>query len=133
MRLSTRSAGLITAVLLAMVLWAVPAEAVVHEIVAQWCSGQEELEPPGLSRPGSKNFAQPVNANGFVGAPVLDAGLGGFLLTFNFDHRASKVVGSGIFVQIGFIGATPLFIELPVPDPDFPAFRHCPRLAEFGL
>lgn len=69
MSLSTRSAGLITAVLLAMVLWAVP----------------------------------------------------------------SKVVGSGIFVQIGSIEGTPLFIELPVPDPDFPAFRHCPRLAEFGV
>lgn len=133
MRISTRSAGVITAVLLAMVLRAVPAEAVVHEIVAQWCSGQGELEPPGLTRPGSKNFAQPVNANGFVGEPVLDTDLGGFLLTFNFDHRASKVVGSGIFVQIGVIGSTPLFIELPVPDPDFPAFQHCPRLAEFGL
>lgn len=74
-----------------------------------------------------------MNANGFVGAPVPNAGLGGFLLTFNFDHRASKVVGSGIFIQIGSIEGTPLFIELPVPDPDFPAFRHCPRLAEFGV
>jgi hypothetical protein len=115
----------------AMLLWAAPAEAVVHEIVAAWCSGQE-LEPPGVSRGGSKNFAQPVNANGFVGEVVADAELGGLLVTFNYDHPASKVIGTGEFVEIGRApGNIPIFIELVQPDPDFPAFSRCPRLADF--
>jgi hypothetical protein len=135
MRISPRSGGVIVAVVLAVGVWAVPAEAVVHEIVAAWCSGQE-LEPPGLSRPGSQNFAQPVNSNGFVGDVVFDPDLGGLLVTFNYDHPASKVQGSGVFIQIGSTPTdppVPIFIELVEPDPDFPAFQHCPRLAEFGI
>lgn len=120
------------ALIAAAMLWATtPAEAVVHEIVAQWCSGQEPLEPHGLSQPGSKNFARPVNANGFVGDAVFDPALGGLLVTFNFDHPASKVIGSGIFIPIGATpDGTPIFIEVPIPDPDFPAFKHCPRLSQ---
>ena len=121
--------GVIAAAGLALLLNAVPAHAVVHEIVAAWCSGQE-LEPPGLSDPSKRSFARPVNANGFVGAVVFNGSLGGLLVTFNYDHPASKVEGSGVFLQIG---ATPLgmpiFIELVQPDSDFPAFQHCPRLA----
>jgi hypothetical protein len=132
MRKSPRLGGVIVAAVLAIMLWAVPAEAVVHEIVAAWCSGQE-LEPPGLSQPGSKNFAQPVNANGFVGEAVFDPTLMGLLVTFNYDHPASKVQGSGEFLEIGETpDGVPIFIELVEPDPDFPAFQHCPRLAEFA-
>jgi|SRR5688572_104426 len=121
--------GVIVAAGLALLFSAVPAHAVVHEIVAAWCSGQE-LEPPGLSDPSKPNFAKPVNANGFVGAVVFNASLGGLLVTFNYDHPASKVEGSGTFVQIGATPqGTPIFIELVQPDSDFPAFRHCPRLA----
>jgi hypothetical protein len=110
-------------------VWASPSHAVVHEIVAQWCAGHGELEPPGLSDPTESNFARPVNANGFVGEPVFDADLGGLLVTFNYDHPASKVQGSGQFIQIGATpDGTPIFIELVEPDPDFPAFSQCPRL-----
>jgi hypothetical protein len=110
-------------------VWASPSQAVVHEIVAQWCAGHGELEPPGLSDPTESNFARPVNANGFVGEPVFDADLGGLLVTFNYDHPASKVQGSGQFIQIGETSdGTPIFIELVEPDPDFPAFQQCPRL-----
>jgi hypothetical protein len=70
-----------------------------------------------------------VNANGFVGPAVFNAQLGGLLVTFNYDHPASKVEGTGIFVQIGSAGGTPIFIELVRPDSNFPAFQHCPRLA----
>ncbi len=111
-------------------VWASPAHAVVHEIVGQWCAGRGPLDPPGINDPARGNFAQPVNANGFVGEPVFSAALGGLLVTFNFDHPASKVQGTGEFVQIGATpDGTPIFIELIEPDPTFPAFQHCPRLA----
>lgn len=130
MNISRRAAGVIAAVVLATVLGTVPAEAVIHEIVAQWCSGREPLGPHGLSRGGSKNFAQPVNANGFVGDAVFNASLGGLLVTFNYDHPASKVRGTGTFIQIGSTpDGVPIFIERVEPDPDFAAFQHCPRLA----
>ena len=74
-------------------------------------------------------FTVPVNANGFVGAPVFNATLGGLLVTFNYHHPASKVEGTGTFVMIGATPeGTPIFIELVRADPNFPAFRHCPRL-----
>ena len=62
MRIRTHAVGVVAAVILAIGLSTVPAHATVHEIVAQWCSGQDELGPPGISRDGSKNFAQPLNA-----------------------------------------------------------------------
>ena len=129
MQIGRRMCGVIVAAGLALLVNAVPAHAVVHEIVAAWCSGQE-LEPPGLSDPTKPSFARPVNANGFVGAVVFNPGLGGLLVTFNYDHPASKVEGTGIFVQIGATpDGTPIFIELVQPDSNFPAFKHCPRLA----
>jgi hypothetical protein len=106
-----------------------PSHAVVHEIVAQWCSGQGELEPPGIADPTEQNFARPLEAMGFVGEPVFRADLGGLLIPFDFDKPASKVVGTGNFIQIGTLpDGTPLFIEQIALDPDHPAFRHCPRL-----
>jgi hypothetical protein len=106
-----------------------PSHAVVHEIVAQWCSGQGELEPPGIADPTEKNFARPLEAMGFVGEPVFRADLGGLLIPFDFDKPASKVVGTGNFIQIGTLpDGTPLFIEQIALDTDHPAFRHCPRL-----
>ncbi|HUP16830.1 MAG TPA: hypothetical protein VM848_12370, partial [Acidimicrobiia bacterium] len=65
-------------------------------------------------------------ANGFVGDPVFDASLGGLLIPFDFDHPASKVIGTGVFFQIGALpDGTPIFIEGITPDPDFPAFKGC--------
>lgn len=111
------------------VLPAAPASATIHEIVAQWCAGHGALDPPGLR--GGKNFAQPVIANGFVGGTVPFTGPAGpgLLIEFNFDHPASKVVGTGTYVVVGTTPAGPLYVQLIEPDPDFPAFRHCPRLA----
>ena len=133
MRISPRLTGVFVATTLAFMMSAAPAEAVVHEIVAAWCSGQE-LQPPGLSDPSKQNFAQPVNANGFVGEVVPAPQLGGLLVSFNYDHPASKVQGSGVFIQIGATPTgVPIFIELVEPDPDFPAFERCPRLANFTI
>jgi hypothetical protein len=106
----------------------VPASATVHEIVGQWCSGQEPLGPPGISG-GSQgdNFAEPLIASGVVEEdPVLFRD--GFLVAFNYDRPNVKVEGTGVFVVIGEINGQPLYLELIQPNPDFPAFQHCPRL-----
>ncbi|GAA6526296.1 hypothetical protein [Intrasporangium sp. DVR] len=111
---------------------ALPANATVHEIVAQWCSGQDPLAPPGITGGSSAdNFAQPLNANGFIGEPVPFVGPAGpgLLVDFSFDHPASKVQGTGQYVVIGSTPAGPLYLQLIEPDPSFPAFQHCPRLA----
>ncbi len=111
-----------------------PASATVHEIVGQWCSleasGKEPLGPPGISG-GSKanNFAKPLEASGFLTGnlvPFRD----GSLVEFNYDNPNAKVIGTGVFVVIGQDpDGNPLYLELITPDPSFPAFQHCPRLA----
>jgi len=127
-KLTTVLAGLaLTAAV--TVLPAAPASATIHEIVAQWCAGRGELQPPGIQ--GGKNFAQPVIANGFVGGTVPFNGPAGpgLLIQFNFDHPASKVVGTGTYVVVGTTPAGPLYVQLIKPDPNFPAFMHCPMMA----
>jgi len=108
-----------------------PASATVHEIVAQWCSGHQPLEPRGISGgSAADNFAQPLNSNVFIQGTVPFTGAAGpgLLVNFNFDHPASKVVGTGVFIVIGSTPAGPLYLQLIQPDPRFPAFQHCPRL-----
>ena len=131
MRISRYFTGVMAAVAIAGVLWAVPAEATVHEIVAQWCSGQDPLEPHGVSRPGSKNFAQPLAATGMLQTSFNpDLGeFGAIVVSFDFDHPASKVQSSGRLIQIGTTeDGIPILLDVPEPDPDFPAFGRCPRL-----
>ena len=123
------------AVVSATLLAPAPAQATVHEIVAQWCSGQDELEPPGISGgSNADNFAQPLNANGFVNPTPFDPdGPDGpmepGLLLFDFGHPASKTRPTGVYIPIDQTPAGPLYLPLVEPDPAFPAFQHCPRLA----
>ena len=64
----------LAALVLGLLAVAAPAQAVIHEMVAAYCSGGDHgvinadgfLEPPGISQFGSKNFAQPVLSNGVV-------------------------------------------------------------------
>jgi hypothetical protein len=116
-----------------LALPASPANATVHEIVGQWCSGQDHLEPPGLSGGSSAdNFVQPLLASGAILDPVPFTGPEGpgLLVPFNYDHPAAKVQGTGEFVVIGRTAdGRPIYLELIEADPDFPAFKVCPRLA----
>jgi hypothetical protein len=129
MHVSRHIAAASAAVVLAIGLGVVPVHATVHEIVGQWCSGQDPLDPPGISREGSRNFAQPLNAAGVV-TMTFDAALGGVLVSFDFSHPAVKVQSSGLIIQIGTTDeGTPIFLDVPEPDPGFPAFQHCPALA----
>lgn len=120
--------GVAVAAGLAFCFYAAPAQATVHEIVAQWCSGQEELGPPGISKGGSKNFAQPLNAAGVV-ITIVDPIAKTVFITFDYTHPAIKVKSTGIRIPIGTTeeGFTVL-LDLIEPDPSFPAFQHCPAL-----
>ena len=114
----------------ATIVPAAPANATIHEIVAQWCAGKGELKPPGIQ--DGKNFAQPVFSNGFIG-PVVPfdppgAQPAGQLITFNYDSPSAKVVGTGVYVNIGD-PAAPLYVEVIALDTSFAAFRNCPHLS----
>jgi hypothetical protein len=108
-----------------------PASATVHEIVGQWCSGQDPLNPPGISGGSNApdNFAKPLDASGFVTGnlvPFTGSAGPGLLVEFNYDNPNAKVVGTGVFVVID--PTVPIYLELIEPDPNFPAFKKCPRL-----
>jgi hypothetical protein len=94
------------------------AQAVVHEIVAAYCSGGGHgaidengfLEPPGISDMAKKNFAQPVLANGAVeGAPP------NVLIT---DKPAAK-----------FEEGTNALTGLSAATADHPSADNCPKNA----
>ena len=84
-----------------------------------------------LHQRGADNFARPLTATGVAGEPVpFNAPEGpGLLVQFDYDHPAAKVQGTGNCIVIGSTPAGPLYLELIEPNPRFPAFQHCPRLA----
>jgi hypothetical protein len=109
-----------------------PAPAVVHEIYAAWCAGKGEIEPPGLSREGSKNFAMPVIKGDVVNVHPIAAGPhgpAGIIIDFNFDKPQAKIVPTGAIIPIGAMpDGTPLYLAGFIPDPNFPAFANCAKL-----
>lgn len=106
-----------------------PASGVVHEIVGQWCSGHGELEPFGLSRVGSKNFAAPLVKSGVVSVHPFNGPNGpGLLIDFDFTKPQIKLAPTGDPIQIDFIpGVGPLYIE-PFVLADRAPFTKCARL-----
>ena len=127
---------LFAAALLAAGLFPMPASATVHEIVGQWCAGQGELLPPGITGgSNADNFARPLFANGFVSivAPFDPDGEGGaspgVLIAFDFDHPASKIASLGYFVQIDTqLDGAPVYLEAFTLDTSH-GFAHCARLS----
>jgi hypothetical protein len=108
----------ISAVTLAMAMalaFASPASATVHEITGMFCAGEHGNHfPAGLSGGSSAdNFAKPLVATGFIESVTPYAGDGvngpGVLITFDFDHPASKLaphptldtffVGDGTYIS----------------------------------
>lgn len=113
-----RRSGLLVAgaIVCGGVMFPAPAGAVIHEIVAAYCSGgghgaiaaTGELEPPGLVDMTKKNFARPVLANGAVD-------IGTFTIT---DHPAAKFpAGTSVFAA-----------RVDVTEPDHPS-AHCAALS----
>jgi hypothetical protein len=108
---------------------AAPAPAVVHEIYAAWCAGKGEIEPPGLSREGSKNFAMPVLKSGAVSVhPFTGAQGPGLLIDIDFTKPQVKIIPTGQIIVIGQTPAGPLYLEEFIIDPNFPAFSGCANL-----
>jgi hypothetical protein len=108
-----------------------PAPAVVHEIYAAWCAGKGEIEPPGISRDGSKNFAMPVLKSGAVSVhPVATGPDGpGVLVDIDFDRPNVKLIPTGQIIRIGTLpDGAPLYLEGFIIDPEFPAFANCANL-----
>jgi hypothetical protein len=100
--------------LLAVMAVASPASATVHEISGMFCAGEHGNHfPAGLSGgSNADNFAKPLTATGFIESvmPFDDVVNGpGVLITFDFDHSASKIaphptediffVGDGTYIS----------------------------------
>lgn len=108
-----------------------PAPAVVHEIYAAWCAGKGEIEPPGLSREGSKSFAMPVLKSGAVSVHPIPAGTqgpAGILIDIDFDAPNVKLFATGEILTIGQTPDGPLYLEGFIVDPNFPAFANCAKI-----
>jgi hypothetical protein len=106
-----------------------PAPAVVQEIYAAWCAGKGEIEPPGLSREGSKNFAMPVLKSGAVSVhPFTGAQGPGLLIDIDFTDPQVKIIPTGQIIVIGQTPAGPLYLEAFIIDPNFPGFANCANL-----
>jgi hypothetical protein len=97
-----RAISLAVVAAMALIVFALPAGATVHEIAGMHCAqngnGGNPF-PPGVSGgSAADNFAQPLFATGFVDSvePYLD----GVLISFDFDHPASKLAPSGEIVQV---------------------------------
>ena len=91
--------AVLAVVLAAMILmtFVMPAAAMVHEITGMFCAGEHGNHfPAGLSGgSNANNFAKPLFATGFIESVEPFAGDGvngaGVLITFDFDHPASKL------------------------------------------
>jgi hypothetical protein len=118
----------------ALLVSALPSSATVHEIVGQWCSGQPELEPRGISDPTKGNFARPLFASGVATFVPLFDGQNN-LIQFDFDHPAAKIDSAGFNFLLGDAppGQPDLYITAWTTDDDFAAFRNCPGYVGGGL
>lgn len=78
-----------------VVAFALPAAGTVHEITGMFCAGEHGNHfPAGLSGGSSAdNFAKPLFATGFIESvePFTGANGPGVLITFDFEHPASKL------------------------------------------
>ena len=104
--------ALVLAILGALAV-AAPASATVHEITGMFCAGEHGNHfPPGLSGgSNADNFAKPLFATGFIESvePFVGDEGPGVLISFNFDHPASKLaphptedvffVGDGTYIS----------------------------------
>jgi len=94
MKRASLAAGL---ALMALMTFAIPASATVHEITGMFCAGEHGNHfPAGLSGgSNADNFAKPLFATGFVESVAPYGGDGvngpGILITFDFDNPASKL------------------------------------------
>ena len=113
---------------LAVFVLALPASATVHEITGMFCADEHGNHfPPGLSGgSNANNFAKPLVATGFIESVTPYAGDGvngpGVLITFDFDHPASKIAPHPT-LDTFFVGDG-TYISAFILDPDH-GFTNC--------
>jgi hypothetical protein len=116
---------------MAVVTFAGPASATVHEITGMFCAGEHGNHfPAGISGgSNANNFARPLFATGFIKsvAPYAgDSGHGpGMLISFDFDHPASKIAPHPTMATFFVGNAT--YISAFVLDSEH-GFTNCVRL-----
>lgn len=118
---------------MAALAFAMPASATVHEITGMFCAknGGNPF-PPGISGGSSAdNFAKPLVATGFIESVEPFAGDGvngpGVLITFDFDHPASKIAPHPTLATF-FVGDG-TYLSAFVLDSSH-GFTNCVRLRE---
>jgi hypothetical protein len=119
---------------LAAMTFAMPASATVHEITGMFCAknGGNPF-PPGISGgSNANNFAKPLFATGFIeSVDPSFAGDGtngpGVLITFDFDHPASKIAAHPT-LDTFFVGDA-TYISAFVLDSSH-GFTNCVRLRD---
>lgn len=108
---------------------AAPAAATVHEITGMFCAGEHGNHfPAGLSGgSNADNFGKPLFATGFVEsvAPFVGDQGAGVLITFDFDHPASKLAPHPT-EDVFFVGGG-TYISAFVFDAEH-GFTNCVRL-----
>lgn len=137
-------------------VFAAPASATIHEIVASFCADTHEVSsptgdihnPPGLTptflggTSAADNVAQPLISSGAItvetadgtetlvdpatGEPNGTVPEGATILVINETTANVKLVGSGLFF---FDPADNVYVEIGQPNPDFAAFANCANLA----
>ncbi len=92
----------------------IPAGATVHEITGMACSGGNAvMDPPGISREGSANFAKPLLASGAIHIEPMGDGI---VFVWNEDKPSLKVT-NGPIVEI----EPGVFFHIPIWDPTHPS------------
>ncbi|HEX5589949.1 MAG TPA: hypothetical protein VFX65_06645 [Candidatus Limnocylindrales bacterium] len=123
------SAAVLTA--MALLAFAAPASATVHEITGMFCAGEHGNHTPAGLSGGSNadNFARPLAATGFIESVEPYAGDGtngpGVLISFDFDHPASKLAPHPV-LDTFFVGEG-TYISAFVFDADH-GFTNCVEL-----
>lgn len=125
-----RLAAIAVLAAMAVMAFAVPATATVHEITGMFCAGEHGNHFPAGISGGSKadNFAKPLFASGFIeSVEPFDDGVNGpgVLISFDFDHPASKLAPHPTLATFFFGDGT--YVTAFVLDSGHP-FTNCKLL-----
>jgi len=117
-------------------VFALPAPAAIHELVASHCAGDglpnnmANVDPPGQIRFGESSFLRALQASGLyeiIEGEDPDGNPGPFVtINLNDDRPNSKFSWDGeTYFSFPFDGLT---VFVPAAEPDHPAFEHCAKL-----
>ena len=126
-----RALTLTVSVALMVGVFALPAPAAIHELVASFCSGgQGNVDPGGQTRFGESSFLRALQASGLyeiIEGEDPDGNPGPFVtINLNDDRPNSKFSWDGETYFSFPDGELTVFV--PAAEPDHPAFDNCANL-----